>query len=433
MFSLREKTIIKLCRAAFLLLCVAPTLWVLLWAVSIRLPSFRHAHEQAIANRSGLVAEIGSVTTPLPGMLLYEGLELSDPATGAILARMPFVEVRWHGQRVEVQLPYPAMVNGQAADVAWQLLRDRARRLPAWADVDFAAENLTLHLAEGDQTLTALSGRLEAKADVWRMELEFRRAVAGSKSESKSTLSWARRQDGKAAVSTIQLVSGDTALPCSMATPFWPWLTSFGKASEFRGRIAASEQAGRWTTHVKGELRGIDLEQLIARPFQHAISGRAGVTLEQMVISEGRIEQATGRVTAAGGSIGRSLLMSAATHLRLPAAQSVTRAGRAIEYRQLDAAFALSDQGLVLQGQAAGVQGALLVDSAGQAVLGEPELASQPAVNLAHVLVPRSVATMPAEREVSGLTSTLPVPSLSRREQPRQPAAQARGPGASLR
>lgn len=431
MFSLRERTKIRLCRAAFVLACLLPTALVVVWAVSIRLPSYRLAHQQAIADRLGVQARLGAVHRPRPGTLLYESVELRDSETGQMLAQLPFVEIKASGAAIDIQLPYPAIVNGRSTDLVWRLLQDHSRGNADWPALTFGAENVTLNLPGGDQTLIGLRGKVDASETQWQLSVDFRRALAGNRDDAKTSFSLVRHRAAERSTSTIQLITGATPLPCSLAEPIWPELTHLGKGSEFLGRIVATHSAGRWTTQLTGQVNDIDLDRLIGQQFPHGLTGRALARFEELTIDNGRIEQARGRIRATDGSMSRGLVHSAATHLHLKVAPETLRMERPLAYKQLDVSFALSEQGLLLQGDATDVRGAILVDSGGRVVLVEPAMPSQPAVNLARALVPQGEWLVPAAREVSGLVRALPMPSLPR-EGERQPAVQARIVGPKL-
>ncbi len=135
---------------------------VLLWSVVVHVPWYRHAHERAIAARLGWQARLASASTPRPGTLLYRWLELSDPDNGQLLARLPYVEIETC-EVVTVRLPYPAIINGTRLDAFWSLMRDLARTTPGSGGVRFEAQNLTLHLAAGDQTIDGHRGRAGAR------------------------------------------------------------------------------------------------------------------------------------------------------------------------------------------------------------------------------------------------------------------------------
>lgn len=433
MFSLRERTKIRLCRVAFVLACLLPTALVVVWAVSIRLPSYRLAHQQAIADRLGVQARLGAVHLPRPGTVLYESVELRDPETGQTLAQLPFVEIKISGTSIDIELPYPATLNGRSTDLIWRLLQDHSRGNADWPALKFGAENVTLNLPGGDQTLTGLRGKVAASETEWQLSVDFCRALAGKTDDAKTHFSLVRHRAAERSTSTIQLVTGTTPLPCALAEPIWPELAHLGKGSEFLGRIVATQSSAGWHTQLTGQVNKIDLDRLIGQQFPHGITGLASARFEELSIDNGRIDQARGRIVATDGSMSRGLVHSAATHLHLKVAPETLRLERPLAYKQLDVSFAISVQGLLLQGDATGVRGAILIDNAGRVVLVEPAMPSQPAVNLARALVPQGEWLVPAAREVSGLVRALPMPSLAPADGQRQPAVQARIVGPKLR
>lgn len=412
MFSLHETTKIRLCRAAFVALVVVPTGAVTAWTVFVNAPAYRRAHERAIAARTGWQVELASASSPRPGSLVYEGLELSDPDTGQLLARLPFVEVNSGGGTVVVKLPFPATVNGTRLDAFWQLSEDLARRWPDSDVLRFEAQNLTVHLHEGDQTFTDVVGQIDGQAGRARAKLSFRRAIAGSGSAEPCLLSVARRGDRASAVRVIQLTTGATPLPTALFAALWPGALHFGKTCHFTGRISAVERSGAWRTELEGRARGIDLDLLVSRQFPHKLSGLAEARLTSVTLVDGRIESAAGSVTAGPGVISRSLVQSAATHLHIQAAaQALKGRGNLIPYRQLSVGFEIDAQGMTLRGEVPGARGAMLAD-ARHVLAVEPPLVSQPVVDLVRTLVPQSEVHVPATRETAALTSTLPVPSI---------------------
>jgi len=112
MFSLHETTMRMICRAAFVALCLGPTVAVLGVAAIVRHSSFTRGHERAISAQLGLAAHISRASIPRPGVTLYEGFELADPETLQPLARLPFVEVETSAAAVVVRVPHPGVLNG---------------------------------------------------------------------------------------------------------------------------------------------------------------------------------------------------------------------------------------------------------------------------------------------------------------------------------
>ena len=87
MFPLYDHTRRQICMAAFLGLCVLPTLTVAAWGIARRLPWHKQAEEQRLGQELGLEVSIDSMKHTLPGVVRYAGLKLTDPETGQELFR----------------------------------------------------------------------------------------------------------------------------------------------------------------------------------------------------------------------------------------------------------------------------------------------------------------------------------------------------------
>jgi hypothetical protein len=427
MFSLHEATKIHVCRAAFVALAVIPTVLVLVYSLVIRLPHYTQAHEQAIAAQLGLHAKLSRASSPRPGMMLYEGLELSDPDTHQLLARLPFVEVRADDEDVHVRLPHPATINGARLDVFWNLTRDQVRQARAWREVHLEAQNLTLHFGEGDdQSLTDLHGRIDNIGEETRLQLVGRRAGAVNETDQGAELIISWRRDPVAPSSTIQFVSGATPLPCSSAAPIWPILAQLGRGSQFQGRIAVVECQGHWRAEFAGQLSDVDLDRSVGQHSIHQLTGPATAEIEHLAIEDGRIESASGKLTAGPGVIGRSFVESAQRHLQLRVLNEVLLgSGSLISYKQLALAFELSAAGLTVHGALPGTAGGLLAGER-RVLISEPTADAQPVVNLVRTLVPQDNLQVPATRETDALTRALPIPSIHPTVNGRPPTPQAK-------
>jgi hypothetical protein len=424
MFSLHETTKTWLCRAAFIGFACAPTVMVLAWCLVAGSDWYRRAHEQAIATQLGLSTRLAAVSLPRPRLVLYRELELADPNNGQLLARLPFVEIESRGEVTEVRLPFPAIVNGTRFDALWQVVHDLARPAAAIGRVQFSAQNLTVHLVSGDQTLTDVVAQIDGDGVQTMAQASFRRADGLAGSEPCEVFV-TRRLHAGATVHAVELSTGAASLPSSAIASIWPGVERLGKKCEFSGRLAAFEQGGAWRTELQGRLSGIELD-LVMRPFRHKLTGVAEAQLDRLVIAGGRMETAAGNVTAGPGVISRSLVQSAETHLHIRATDFALRGvGNLLEYERLCAGFELGPQGLTLRGAVPQTRGGLLVD-AQRILVHEPPVISQPVVDLVRTLVPQSEVQVPATRETVILTSALPVPSIMPQPGHEEPLPQAR-------
>jgi len=411
MFSLHEITRTRLCRAAFLALCIAPTCAVLAWSTIVHLDWYRHAHQRAIAARLGWQVRLAEASTPRPGILLYRWLELADPENGQLLAQLPYVEIET-GDVLEIRLPYPAVVNGTRLDAFWKLMRDQARAHPGSSIVRFEAQNLTLHLADGDQTITGVVGELNRDDVHAQAKLQFCRAMSGLQSAEPCSISFTRLPSAENPEHVVDLTTGSTPLPSALVAAIWPGVEQLGKSCHFAGRLSAVEREGTWTAEVDGQLSEVDLDLLVSRQFPHKLSGLASVRVKRATLADGRVERAAGSVTAGPGVISRSLVQAAETHLQIQAAAAaISGPGNLLAYDKLCVGFEVGPEGMTLRGEVPRTRGGMLVDTR-RVLAGEPPVTAQPVVALVRALVPQSEVHVPATRETVVLTGRLPVPSI---------------------
>jgi hypothetical protein len=414
MFHLHDNTRTRLCRAAFIALCLVPTCAVLGWCVTVRLPSYRLAHERSIAAELGLPVRLANASTPRPGMMLYEGLELLDPASGQPMAWLPFVEVQSSGTTVTLKLPFPATVNGSRLDAFWKLALELLREHQGFRQLRLDAQNLTVHLPDGDQSFTDLHAQLQNEKSEGQLNCTFRPAVAGHKPAAAAELRITRNRDAKAPKSVCHLLTGGP-LPCNLVASVWPVAGNLGKASTFYGRILATGRSDDWESELTGNLGSIDLATLM-QDFPDKLTGPGQVQLERVLVKNGRIEAAAGNLEAGPGTVSGSLIHAGQTHLGLTVAADVF-AGREsnaayINYQQLSLGFEIGEKGLALHGTWPRRPGAIMVDER-RVLVGEPRVALQSVVNLARTLVPNSELQGPITRETGKLMGVLPVPSIS--------------------
>ncbi len=280
-------------------------------------------------------------------------------------------------------------------------------------------KNVTLHLNDGDQTLTNLSVRLQHDPDGAQLTLSF--GMAGSQSGKASSpasidVSLAAGADSNTPY-VVRFDTGGASLPCSLIGSYWPAAGRLGPASTFDGRVTATRNAGLWTLELNGRLREVDLERLL-EPYPHKLNGTAEIVLEHATIVNGQLVSAAGKLVAGPGVISRSLIHAAEQHLGVePSRQTMLGRDNHIEYRELNLAFKIDQAGLVLRGEFPKAPGAILVDEK-VVLVRQGADKPLPVVNLLRTLVPQSAVHVPATRETNPLAAFLPVPAV------RSPAGQ---------
>lgn len=413
MFSLHDNTRMLICRAAFVALCVVPTCGVVAWCVAVRGDGYRATHERAIHDALGWRVQIEGVSLPKPGLTLYQGLEISDADDSQLLAEAPFLEVRAGDDGTVLALPFPATANGLRLDAilrSGELLLRSVDEGESWT---LAAQNVTVHLKSGDQTLAGCTGTLERDEQGARLSLSF--GLAESKppdaAAAKMEMTIADASDA-ASPCSVSFTTGGAPLPCTLVGSYWPAALRLGSAATFEGRVAATRSAGHWNAELAGTFHNVDLSRLL-ESFPHKLTGVAEINIERAKIVDGRIEQAAGKLVAGPGIISRSLVHAAQQHLGLePSRQTLLGRDNHLVFRELNLAFDIDQRGLLLRGEFSKAPGAVLVDE--KLVLVRQGASERvPVVNLLRTLVPQSSVHVPATRETSPLAALLPVPALT--------------------
>ncbi len=95
MMQLHDKTRRRICLAAFFLLCLTPTVLVAAWCIAWQLPGHRSGEIARLRQQTGLEVALDGLEHLQPGTVLYRGLVLSDPETGAAVFRCRLLEATW--------------------------------------------------------------------------------------------------------------------------------------------------------------------------------------------------------------------------------------------------------------------------------------------------------------------------------------------------
>ncbi len=401
MFRMHELKRRQVCRTAFVLVCLAPTLGAAAWGVSRRLPGHVAFYASEMSELLDLGVSLGSVSHPRPGVTLYHDIAFADRETGTQLARVRVLEV---DRTVEPVILRASQIETEAAHAltAWSAIE---RQLRHGHKCRLLASEWTWRGDRVAQTLTDIDVRLTTTEASRELELSFR--PAGVEHGEPMTLRVQRKLDSEV-VTRFALDTKGYAFPIALAAAWSEGLSGFGPRATFQGVVDVESRTAGWGGTLRGELVGIDLDALVTAQLPHTLSGEARVQLERARIANGRIVEAKGALTAGPGAIGRSLLVSGGERLKLVS----TASGKEtmLRYEKLDFGFTVDTQGLLLVGRCTG--GAMLVDANGRALCSPPREQPQPLVGLVQMLVPANQHQVPATLESEWLIRHLPVPAI---------------------
>jgi hypothetical protein len=434
MFAMSAATRILLCRLGCIAFCLAPTTFVGGWTCWRRATNYavaqREDWERALASRTGLVVEIGSVSYPAPSLARLDDLKFLDPESARPLAAAAACEVFASANGWRVELWQPTIQSEGCGELA-RVVNDRLLRTApgSLAPLEVASRELTIVRGRQAQSLLDFAARYAPASAGPEIACEFRLPDA---SAAHIRLSCARNRQLVPPATLWQLDTAGQALPCDLLAEFLPGAARLGAACRFTGAASLVSAAGEWSGQAAGRLAPLDLDSLVTEQFPHQLSGLATLDLERLTIGRGRLTGLRGTLRASHGALSPSLVAAAEEQLQLTAGlRTADERTGLVPFQQLAIRFRLDDRTLALAGHADRAQPGVLAASARGPILSAPEGHSVASVSLLRLLLPDSQFQVPATRQTSALVQLLPVPDLITTARAHTPARLAPTPAAT--
>ena len=431
MFSLHETTQRKLCRILFVALCGVPTLLLIVYGLRLNLPGHRAAVASELAEQIGAGVFLDDIVYPRPGHTRLFNVKLRDPETGGEIGQMRELDIVETDGRIVVYAAQPRL-DARHFALVWRRLEDRVLRAgPSAAQrIELRAADLTITSPKAEaQTLRQVLLVITREETGTVAELKY--SVAGIDMPEPAVLRLAQRRSG-AEQSSTQLAwhTGGAALPVAPWVAKFPWLAQLGKNCHFRGELTAEETSQGWRGELAGELRRIDLEQLVSDQFPHKLSGESRAIVEQLRFEQGRVVAARGRIEAGPGVLGQSLVASMAEHFswQIGGERAASVKPDALRrYSQLALHFSLDEQRLKLRGECADSPERTALAVGGERYLTPPENSVSP-LAIVRALSPASDHDVPATKATRSLIQVLPLPEEILQAEEKPPRGHVRGP-----
>ncbi|MBL9125060.1 MAG: hypothetical protein JNG90_15590 [Planctomycetaceae bacterium] len=403
------------CRVLFVALCVVPTLTLGGWTYYQRLPSHRLACEQMLTRQLGLAVRLGSVEHTRPGDVRLLQVELREPETNELIARIGQIDARRHGHDWWVALAAPDLVL-DGCQALTELL-DRQLRWPTGGvdrRIHIVAEHACLRDGEQAWKVKQVAAAVTAAPRHAEARLVFHWEEGAA--EHPVSLKVARERDRPEPMTRLDLQTGEAPFPITLLRP---WLAAgewVGPKSTLvgRGRLDLGRQSRRWT--VQGRFDQVELGELVTRHFGHDLRGTAQVLLD----AEGdgdRLLQASGELASRKGVISRSFLQALGQELSMSVAQLPAAMGEQVRFEELRLGYRVTDDGaLALSGASRYAEGALLVDHNGVLVREPPT--TQDTAALIRALAVAGTPSLPASAPTAVLSRVLPMRTPGARSAP---------------
>jgi len=419
MFALHETTRRRVCRAAFIALCIVPTVATAAWIIDRRLPS--HSTRQ-LARLSGLLearAAMVGYGEPRPGVQRCSGIMLSDSTTGHQLVAL--TGARLHRRDGAWSL------GAESAAVETEQLAALAAKVGAWlvlpgvqlAELRFGRLELaTRDAAEGAARKLALvdvQGRLErGAAGVARLRLTGRPADAPTENSAAMALTVERSVAAEGVSVSVILEPSATAIPVAVFAAVVPGFGGLNADAQFVGGVQWTVDATGKRGAARGRLEGLALSALLPEGSPHTISGRAAANLSDYRWRGERLERVEAAATADAVEASRSLAAAAEKFMYCQAAPGAARGEESpVVLDRVALHFVLDHRGFTVFGdlpQSASASGGCLAASGDRPILLQPPYVDIPAGAWIQFVAGPASSWVPATGAAVRMAGRLPLP-----------------------
>lgn len=355
MLQLHENTQRRIGLVCFALLCVAPTVFVLGWIVSLRLPSHRHDLQRRLSHLVGMDVRMSSVKHPKPGVTAMEDLEIRTAEGGELILKS--AEVRayfpWNGNVILAADTAQTNANqyGAVEELFARLLARKVK--PDEFHVRVNVERLTVNLGE-EKTFQLADVRGIVASEPAQSQTHWNFHLEDDVEGSPLRVSFKRQRDDRPASTMLGVDTGDGSVSCELLGLGFEWMRGFGVA-RFQGTVQVESDGGGRQTQCRGVWRGLNLDTLLEERRTAALGGQANLSLTYARFSNGRLAEATGVLVAGPGSVERGFMEAMAFSYDLDFAADTSDPSASIPYTWLDVDFRIENGSFVMKGRSGDV------------------------------------------------------------------------------
>ncbi len=415
MFALHETTQRRVCRTAFVVGCVLPTLSVILWIAFLHRPWRENDWQRVLRQQMHVRATIGEIHSPYPGVTQLLEVQFADLRTERPLGSIDELRIEgWKSllvaDRIEIAAAqFPAFASAIATWIS-------AEGAPA---LQLQAETLRFVGPDGESfelknvRMQSLTGNAQKRIKLQAEPLD---------AEQGGTIELVVEHHAGQAESMV-FASLDTQKERLPAWIFADWVPGMKRCSEaqFTGLLQIESLAQQLSGTMSGQLEAIDLGQWIDLAGPHRIEAVATMHLEDLQWRGRRIEVAQGKLQAGAGKASRSLLDELTKRLFCVPGESLaptkeSSSGELLSFDELAFDFRINSTGMTISGACKTsdnhATGCLFANN-GKPLLLQPGYTDLPVAQLVQALMPPAASWLPATREANAMADGLPLPSIS--------------------
>lgn len=402
---MHESTRRLLCRVAFLLGCVVPTLCTLGWIMYRQSAWSVAAVEDQLSETIGLKCHIAKYYNPKPSKWIFENVRLERAGADAVVfpvLKAELVKDTWQLSADEAEVEWASRNrlwetlqeglllnrnNGHAVHLSVAKLRFRDSTLPTFGQLDIkhqpgAQPALTGTMTVGD---SLLSPPLVVNVDTSKPE------------------HW-----------RVQLTTTEKPIDTYPLRQLLPQFANLGPDANIVGQ--ATLELNHAAPHIEMtgvQVRQIDLQLALASNYQHGAGG-AELRLMNVLIRDNSLQEAFGALRSQNGQLSSALVARAVEHLQLQVAAPIGQLDL-VGYHELAVGFRFDHGRMTLTGlcDGSGIPAGTIMSGLDRPIIYESPISILPATNLASVFYDNRWPTVPASQGSVDLARWLAVPMLA--------------------
>ncbi|MCA9230144.1 MAG: hypothetical protein KDA57_05805 [Planctomycetales bacterium] len=411
MFSLHEKTQRRVCRTAFVVGCVLPTLCTIGWIAYHQRPWREGDWQRALQQQLHVRATVDEVRSLTPGVAQFVDVRFDDLRSEVSLGSIDSLRIAgWRSKTF----------TADRIEISVKEIRTLATAIATWLTT---VDSPRLQLHAGIVSFVGANGEVFELTDV-RLQSESqggtlkRIVLQAGQGEPSSLIQLTIEQDSGQAewLTAANLDTRANRLPAWLLAGVAPGLERCASA-QFAGMLQIESHSQELVGSVHGRVEGVELGQWIGSAGPHRLQGTADLTLENLRWRDQRVEMAKGQLRAAAGAISGSLLLGLTEQMFCPlgerVAASKVAADEMVSFDQLACGFQIDSAGITISGMCEmgekSVSGCLLA-MGGQPVLMQPSYRDLPIGQLVRMLMLPGASWLPATREANDMADGLPLP-----------------------
>jgi hypothetical protein len=329
-------------------------------------------YSEWIAGQTGLDMRIRRVVHARPNQSRLEGVNIVDPEDGRLVARCESLEILTGEDGTGLHFSTITVQPDQFSRLL-EILHERILRQRRLLENPVYTVASRVILPTHGQEIRLTEFRLDAHQ-------------SRNGPEAMLVFRWVDRPDGELvrlhllrdqtiypASTRIELLTGDTDLPCTLLYQPTPPMDQVLKTATFRGNLRISSTATGWHGDVTGYLKGIRFEALDPSPSRGVplATGSAMLEIRRCIIEKSWMRQLDGRLDSTSGNLEVATLARIAQQLGFVGEIPIPENGQ-VAYDEMAIDFQMAPGSVTLRGACSGNAGAMIMAN-NQVMFREPQ------------------------------------------------------------